>query len=87
MLTGVESFHVASGGYGNSQGAVTPVSEGEAEVVKKAIQLIEAIKGEPSLEVKRGICATFAPIPPGQPRTCQYQGQSQEALPLFLRNR
>jgi len=87
MLTGVESFHVASGGYGNSQGAVTLVSEGEAEAVKKAIRLIESLKGEPSLEVKRGICATCAPIPPGQPRTCQYQGQSQEALPLFLRNR
>ncbi len=87
MLTGVESIHVASGGYGDSQGAVTLVSEGEAEVVKKAIKLIEAIKGEPSLEVKRGICATCTPTTPGQPRTCQYQGQTQEALPPFLRNR
>jgi len=87
MLTGVESFHVASGGYGDSQGAVTLVSEGEAEAVKKAIQLIEAIKGEPPLEVKRGICAICAPTTPGQPRTCQYQGQGQEALPPFLRNR
>ena len=97
MLTGVESFHVASGGYGDSQGAVTLVSEGDAEAVQGAIQLIEAIKGEPFLEVKRGICATCAPSSPAQPkdydkikglpRNCQYQGLAQKDLPPFLRNR
>ena len=89
MLTGVESFHVASGGYGDSQGAVTLVSEGGAEAVQGAIQLIEAIKGEPPLEVKRGICATCTPTLKieGLPRTCQYQGRDQEALPPFLKNR
>jgi hypothetical protein len=89
MLADVESFHVASGGYGDSQGAVTLVCEDNAKAVRRAIQLIETIKGEPSLKVKRGICATCTPTLKikGFPRTCQYQGQDQEALPSFLKNR
>ena len=94
MLTGVQSFHVASGGYGDSQGAVTLVSEGDAEAVERAIQTIEAIKGEPPLDVKRGICATCVLSSPAQPKDykrlptcCQFQGKAQEDLPPFLRNR
>jgi hypothetical protein len=94
MLTGVESFHVASGGCGDSQGAVTLVSEGDAEGIEKAIQTIEAIKGESPLDVKRGICATCILSSPAQlkndrriPAGCQFQGKVQEDLPPFLRNR
>jgi hypothetical protein len=94
MLTGAESFHVASGGYGDSQGAVTLVSEGDAEAVERAIQFIEAIKGEPSLEVKRGICESCVLSSPAQPKDykrlpvlCQFQGKVQEDLPPYLRNR
>jgi hypothetical protein len=94
MLTGAESFHVASGGYGDSQGAVTLVSEGDAEAVERAIQFIEAIKGEPPLEVKRGICKSCVLSSPAQPKDykrlpvlCQFQGKAQEDLPHYLRNR
>ena len=94
MLTGAESFHVASGGYGDSQGAVTLVSEGDAEAVERAIQFIEAIKGEPPLEVKRGICQNCVLSSPAQPKDykrlpvlCQFQGKAQEDLPHYLRNR
>ena len=94
MLTDVESFHVASGGYGDSQGAVTLISEGSEEAVGKAIQAIEAIKGEPPLQMKRGICESCVTSSPAQPKDykrlpapCQFQGKAPKDLPPYLRNR
>ena len=94
MLAGVESFHVASGGYGDSQGAVTLIAEGSEEAVKKAIQMIEAIKGEPPLQMKRGICETCMTSSPAQPKNyqklpapCQFWGKALKHLPPYLRDR
>ena len=94
MLAGVESFHVASGGYGDAQGAVTLICEGSDEVVGKAIQIIEGIKGEPPLQVKRGICESCVTASPAQPKdyvrrpvACQFQGKAPKDLPPYLRNR
>jgi hypothetical protein len=94
MLTGVESFHVASGGYGDSQGAVTLIAEGSEEAVKKAIQMIEGIKGEPPLQMKRGICETCMTSSPAQPKNyqklpapCQFWGKALKHLPPYLRDR
>ena len=46
LLTGVKATHVASGGVGGDEGAVTIVIEGTDERVAAAMELIERIKGE-----------------------------------------
>jgi hypothetical protein len=80
ILTGVKSVHVASGGVDDSQGAVTLISEGDEKAVKKAIKIVEAIKGEPPLNIKRSVCMTCGAS------FCVYRGQTAEALPLFMRS-
>ncbi len=45
ILGGVKGKHIASGGVGESAGAVVLIIEGETKNVKKAIALIESIKG------------------------------------------
>ena len=89
ILAGVETFHVASGGCGVSQGAVTLVCEGDEEAVKKAIGIVEAIKGEPPLDVKRSPCVKCGPFlsGPGGAKACEYQGRAQEDVPAYLRDR
>lgn len=98
ILAGVESFQVASGGNSGSEGAVTLVAEGEAESVKKAIRIIESIKGEPSLMPRKEICLKCVRRSPAQPTgykynidwhamQCLYQGKSEEEIPIYLRNR
>jgi len=56
ILTGVEGKHIASGGVGESAGAVVLIIEGAVKNVKKAIALIESIKGEPPLKGFKGTC-------------------------------
>lgn len=51
ILTGVMATHVASGGIGGSEGAVTLVVEGSDEEVASAFELIRSIKGEPAVEL------------------------------------
>jgi hypothetical protein len=96
MLTGAESFHVASGGSSGSEGAVTLVAEGEARNVEKAIELTESIKGEPPLAPRKGICLTCVPSSPAQPKDykvdmtikrCLHSGKSEDDIPPYLRNR
>ncbi len=78
ILADVEARHVASGGVGESAGAVILVSEGPEENVKKAISIVESIKGEPALPGFRGTC-----------EICRYQccfaGTKPELLPDWLR--
>jgi hypothetical protein len=96
ILTGAHCFHVASGGSSGSEGAVTLVAEGEASSVKKAIQLVESIKGEPPLAPRKGICLTCRPASPAQPkdyrteglpRRCDFEGKNDKDLPQYLKNR
>lgn len=47
VLTGVESVLYSSGGIAGAEGAVRLLLYGEDEVVEKAIELVESIKGEP----------------------------------------
>ena len=54
ILTGVDSKHVASGGIGNCAGAVVIIAEGPEEKVKKAISLIESIKGSLFCLISKG---------------------------------
>lgn len=53
VLTGASATHVASGGIGGSEGAVTLVLEGEAPVLDQAFELVKSIKGEPLLPPPR----------------------------------
>ena len=72
MLAGVDSFHVASGGSSGSEGAVTLVAEGPEEVVKKAIQVAESVKGELPLVPRKAICLTCRPTSPAQPKDYKF---------------
>lgn len=53
VLTGAIATHVASGGIGGSEGAVTLVLEGEAPVLDQAFELVKSVKGEPLLPPPR----------------------------------
>src|SRR4030042_569926 len=54
ILTGVDAYHVASGGVSGSEGSVTLVVEGSKPRLNKVINLVESIKGEPSLTFRKG---------------------------------
>jgi hypothetical protein len=79
ILTGVDSKHVASGGIGACAGAVVIVSEGAEDNVKKAISLIESIKGEPLLPSFKGTCKACR-------YKCIYASKDLSDLPEWLRN-
>jgi hypothetical protein len=53
LLAGVRGRLVASGGVGGSEGAVVLLIEGYEENLAKAIEVAQAVKGEPKVEVPR----------------------------------
>jgi hypothetical protein len=53
LLTGVTAIHVGSGGVAGSEGAVILALEGDHDVVLKAFELVEEIKGEDQFDVPR----------------------------------
>ena len=53
VLTGASATHVASGGIGGSEGAVTLVLEGEVPVLEQAFELVKSVKGESPLPPPR----------------------------------
>ena len=53
ILTGVHAVHVASGGVGGSEGAVVIALEGSDATVKRAFDLVQSVKGEPSIGIPR----------------------------------
>lgn len=77
ILADVEAIHVASGGIGESAGSVVLIIHGVEENVKKAISIVESIKGEPTLPGFKGICETC-------PYLCTYAGKKAEELPAWL---
>ncbi len=77
ILTGVDSRHVASGGIGNCAGAVVIIAQAPEENVKKAISLIEGIKGEPILPNFKGTCKACR-------YKCIYAGKDQPDLPEWM---
>jgi hypothetical protein len=86
ILTGVASFHVASGGINGSEGSVVLVAEGKPEAISKTIDLIESIKGEPARHIPAASCKTCVDGPQILSR-CQFRGKKGEELPAFVRNR
>ena len=96
ILAGVETTHIGSGGLSGSEGAVTLISEGEPAAVRKAIDLIESIKGEPPLLPRKAVCETCVLTSPIQPvgykyeglaKRCMFEGKKEEKLPSYLQNR
>jgi hypothetical protein len=79
ILAGVEAKHVASGGVGESAGAVVLVIEGEKANVKKAISIVESVKGEPPLPGFKGTCETCR-------YACTFAGKGAKDLPAWLKN-
>jgi hypothetical protein len=79
ILADVEARHIASGGVGESAGSVVLVIEGEDAKVRKAVSLVETIKGEPTLKGFKGTCETC-------PYACTYVGKKEADLPAWLRS-
>ena len=77
ILADVETAHVASGGIGESAGAVVLVAQGNDANVRKAIELVESIKGEPTLPGFKGTCEKC-------PYLCTYAGKKLDELPAWL---
>jgi hypothetical protein len=47
VLTGVQAFHISSGGIGGAEGAVRLLVSGEESAVKRALEIVRSILGEP----------------------------------------
>jgi len=95
-LAGVETLHVGSGGVSGSEGAVTLVSEGAPASIRKAVALIESIKGEPPLLPRKAVCEACVLTYPVQPvgykyeglgKRCMFEGKKEKNLPPYLQNR
>jgi hypothetical protein len=79
ILFGVEAKHVASGGVGGSEGAVSLVVMGEEAPMKAAIALLESIKGEPAVKGMHATCESCRYV-------CQFAGKKKEDVPEWVRN-
>lgn len=77
ILADVEAKHIASGGVGESAGAVVLVIKGEEANVRKAISIVESIKGEPPLKGFKGTCETCR-------YACKFAGKKVKDLPVWL---
>lgn len=77
-LFGLKAIHYASGGWGGAEGSVTLIVEGEEDEVNHCLDLIEGIKGEPSLPAVKGACKDC-----GAP--CSFSGKDVQELPAYLR--
>lgn len=78
ILFGLDAVHYASGGWGGAEGSVTLIVEGEDKQVKKCMEFIEKIKGEPPLPAVKGPCRECdAP--------CSFRGKDVKDLPAYLR--
>ena len=77
ILANVEAKHVASGGVGESAGAVVLVVKGDEANVRKAIAIIESIKGEPTLKGFKGTCEKCR-------YGCKFAGKKVQDLPTWL---
>jgi len=77
ILANVEAKHIASGGIGESAGSVVLVIRGEEANVRKAISMVESIKGEPALKGFKGTCEICR-------YACKFAGKKVEDLPKWL---
>lgn len=79
VLFDLKAVHVASGGWGGAEGAVTLIVEGKEGDVKKCIRFIEEkIKGEPPLRALKSPCRSCHMV-------CSFRGKEESELPPYLR--
>jgi len=78
ILFDVDATHVASGGIGGSEGAVSLVIAGEEAKVRAAIDLLERIKGEKPTQGLKGECEPCR-------YACRFAGLPESRLPEWLR--
>jgi len=79
ILAGVEAKLVAAGGVDGCEGSVTLVIWGDEPKMKKAISIIESIKGEPRVgRVHKQPCKTCK-------YACKFVGKDENDLPAWLR--
>jgi len=95
VLFGLKAFHTGSGGLNGSEGSVVIAVEGAKEKLDQAIDLIEFIKGEPSLRPTKSLCENCFPTIPSTyqseshplnghgRRRCMFQGWKEETLPFL----
>jgi len=79
LLCNVKATLVAAGGIGESAGSVVLTVEGADADVKKAISLVNSIKGEPLIQGMKGTCKTC-------PYACTFQGKEVSELPPYLQD-
>jgi hypothetical protein len=77
ILANLEAKLVAAGGIGGSEGSVVLVAEGSEQGVKKAVSLVESIKGEKPVRPLKGLCKKCL-------YTCIFKGMEEESLPSWL---
>ena len=91
-LCGVRAVHVGGGGVAGSEGSVVVVVEGESDRVEAATELVEGIKGEPPIPLRKAFCATSVPSTPmvrgddaqlvdAGKHYCIYGGRAEDQLP------
>ena len=78
ILFGIKATHVASGGIGESAGGVTLIVEGDDAAVRKCIEMVESIKGEPLLPGFKGTCEDCK-------YSCVFAGTKKSDLPDWLK--
>jgi hypothetical protein len=77
ILAGVGAKLVAAGGVGGSEGSVVLVAEGREPEVKKAVSIVESIKGEKPVPALKGLCKTC-------PYSCKFKGMEEKDLPSWV---
>jgi hypothetical protein len=76
ILAGVRR-DICSGGIGESIGSVVLIIQGAEDRVRKAVSIIESIKGEPPIKGSKGICETCR-------YACCFAGKKVGELPSWL---
>ena len=80
LLFGIDAVHIASGGVGGLEGAVTLVLEGPEDVVRDAFGFVlNNIKGEPPISGPIGECENCTS------ECCVYHGLKAEDLPDYMK--
>jgi len=77
ILAGVEARHIASGGIGESIGSVVLIIQGAEDDVRKAVSIVESVKGEPPIKGSKGVCETCR-------YACCFAGKKVGELPSWL---
>ena len=77
ILANVDVKHLASGGVGGNEGAVILVAIGANDNVRRAIAIVEGVKGEPAVPAAKRRCVDC-------PYDCHFRGTSEADLPAWL---